>query len=211
MPRRAVFRLRQDCLYLCVLGDLESREIARLQGRPSPVGPQPLPRVRPAYARARPGRHVLAGAPLVLSHRLPGWITSGVLPADPAHTGSGNACLRYEEQLGEALQILRVLRLLPLFRDGERGPVAQVVATWQHEPACQATQHRACSKSSDAHAETPIPGVLPGGASDVPDTHASDPAGTAAHGRVALDARQQPHARGGGGWAAAPVVRGRAP
>ena len=98
--------------------------------------------------------------------------------------------------------------LVPRRRARTRGPGGCNLAA---RARLQATQHRACSKSSDAHAETPIPGVLPGGASDVPDTHASDPAGTAAHGRVALDARQQPHARGGGRWAAAPVVRGRAP
>ena len=65
----------------------------------------------------------------------------------------GSACLRYEEQLSEALQrslillqcahartsesarILRVLRLLPFFRGGRRGPVAELVAALLQQAA----------------------------------------------------------------------------
>ena len=64
---------------------------------------------------------------------------------------TGSACLRYEEQLSEALQrslillqhahartsastrILRALRLLPFFRDGRRGSVAELVAAGLHQ------------------------------------------------------------------------------
>lgn len=83
------------------------------------------------------------------------WQTGRILSPEPrpkafARThllNTGNACLHFEEGLGEALQrsvmsltsaharscesvrVLRVLRLLPIFGRGERWSLAELVAT----------------------------------------------------------------------------------